>query len=76
MTEKSNYHGQDLRGESFGGANLDGADFTAADVRGADFSGTSLVEANFTNARIGVKPLTGALILAGAMLAASPPEWS
>jgi hypothetical protein len=67
LTEKSNYHGQDLRGQSFRGAELESADFTEADVRGADFSEASLVEANFTNARIGVKPLAGALILVAAM---------
>ncbi len=68
MKEKSNYHGQDLRGQSFRGAELEGADFTEADVRGADFSKASLVEANFTNARIGVRPLAGALILVAAMV--------
>ena len=68
MTEKNNYRGQDLRGRSFEGANLDGADFTEADLRAADFTKASLVDADFTNARIGVKPLTGALILAAAML--------
>ncbi|MGB5186701.1 MAG: pentapeptide repeat-containing protein [Acidimicrobiia bacterium] len=68
MTDQSNYHGQDLRGESFAGANLDGADFTEADVRAVDFAKASLVDADFTNARIGVKPLTGVLILVGAML--------
>ena len=68
MAEQSDYSGQDLRGESFVGASLDGADFSGADVRAADFSGASLVDADFTNARIGVKPLTGALILAVAML--------
>ena len=68
MTEQSNYSGQDLRGESFAGASLDGADFSGADVRAADFSGASLVDADFTNARIGVKPLAGALILIAAML--------
>jgi len=68
LTEQSNYSGQDLRGESFAGASLDGADFSGADVRAADFSGASLVDADFTNARIGVKPLAGALILIAAML--------
>ena len=68
MTTGNIYHGQDLRGQSFRGADLDGADFTAADVRGADFSEASLVEANFANARIGVRPLIGALILVGAIL--------
>jgi len=68
LTEKDNYHGQDLRNRSFAGAALDGADFSGADVRAAGFSGASLVDADFTNARIGVKPLTGALILIAAML--------
>ncbi len=68
MTEQSNYSGQDLRGESFAGASLDGADFSSADVRVAHIRVASLVDADFTNARIGVKPLAGALILIAAML--------
>ena len=68
MTAADNYHGQDLRGKSFQGAKLDGADFTAADVRGTDFSKASLVDADYTNARIGVQPVIGALILSAAML--------
>jgi MFS family permease len=71
MTAAGNYHGQDLRGRSFREAKLDGADFTAADVRGADFSKASLVDADFANSRIGVRPLIGALILAGAMFASA-----
>ena len=68
MTTDNNYHGRDLRGRSFEGAPLDGADLSGADLRAADFTGASLVDANFTNARIGVKPLTGALILVAAMV--------
>ena len=63
MTQDNTYAGQDLRGKSFAGAALDGAD-----VRATDFSGASLVDADFTNARIGVKPLVGVLILIAAML--------
>jgi hypothetical protein len=67
MTRPADYHGQDLRGETFSGEKLDGADFTEADVRGTDFSNASLVEADFTNARLGVTPLTASLILIGAL---------
>jgi hypothetical protein len=59
---------RDLRGTSFRNQDLSGSDFTAADLRGADFSGARLVEADFTNARLGVRPMTGLLILAGALL--------
>ena len=64
----TDYRGRDLRGESFAGAALDGADFTGADVRGIDFTKASLVSADFTDSRIGVKPLSGVLILLAAML--------
>jgi uncharacterized protein YjbI with pentapeptide repeats len=67
VTASADYHGQDLRGESFRGKNLDGADFSEADLRGTDFSNASLVEADFSNARLGVGPLTASLILLGAL---------
>lgn len=62
------YSNRDLRGESFRDQDLTGSDFTAADVRGADFSRARLVEADFTGARLGVRPMTGLLILTGALL--------
>ena len=52
------FRGRDLRGKSFRDQDLTGADFSAADVHGADF----------TDARLGVRPATGWLILAGALL--------
>lgn len=61
------YHGEKLRGKSFRGMDLDGANFGEADLRGADFTGASLRGADFTNARLGVHPLTGLVILAGAL---------
>jgi hypothetical protein len=64
----NDHHGEQLRSASFRDMNLNGADFTAADLRGADFSGASLVEADFSSARLGVPPLTGALILLAAIL--------
>jgi MFS family permease len=63
-----NYSGQNLRGRSFEGAQLDSADFTQSDVRGADFSRASLVGANFTDARMGVRTITGLVTLAGAIV--------
>ena len=59
---------QNLRGRSFQGELLDGEDFTESDLRGADFSRASLVQANFTDARLGVAPLTGLVLLAGAVI--------
>jgi hypothetical protein len=64
----TDYSNRDLRGKSFRDQDLTGADFTAADLRGADFSDARLVEADFTDARLGVRPITGLLILAGALL--------
>lgn len=68
MTTNVDHHGEDLRGQSFCDQTLDDGDFAGADVRGADFSRASLVDANFSNARIGVTPLTGALLLGAAIV--------
>jgi hypothetical protein len=62
------FRGLDLRGKSFRDQDLTGADFSSADVRGADFTDARLVQANFSDARLGVRPLTGLLILVGALL--------
>jgi hypothetical protein len=62
------FRGLDLRGKSFRNQDLTEADFSGADVRGADFTDARLVQANFTDARLGVRPLTGLLILVGALL--------
>jgi len=62
------YEGVDLRGRSFCDITLDGADFSMADLRGADLSRASLVDGNFSNARVGVRPLTGALLIVAALL--------
>jgi len=67
-TPPLDYAKQDLRGVPFKAAHLDGADFTGADVRGADFSGASLVRADFTNARFGIRPIAGAVLLGMAMV--------
>ena len=37
-------------------------------MRGADFSGASLVRADFTNARFGIRPIAGAILLGMAMV--------
>lgn len=68
MTAQTDYDAQDLRGALFHNAHLDHTDFRDADLRGADFAGASLVDAEFTNARLGVRPLTRALVLAAALL--------
>lgn len=68
MTSQTDYHGQDLRGASFPNAQLDQADFSGADLRGSDFTRASLVGADFTHARLGVRSVTGAVLLAGALL--------
>ena len=65
----TDYAARDLRGTSFRNQDLTGSDFSAADLRGADFSDARLVNVNFSDARLGVRPVTGALILAGALLA-------
>lgn len=52
------FSGRDLRGKSFRDQDLTGADFSAADVHGADF----------TDAHLGVRPFTGLVILASALL--------
>ncbi len=67
---KLDYQGAQLRGKSFRGMYLDGATFREADLRGADFTGASLVGADFTNARLGVHPLTGVVMLGGALVVA------
>ena len=63
----NDFGGRDLRGRSFRDQDLTEADFRGADVRGADFTNAHLAHANFTNARLGVRPLTGALLLAAAL---------
>lgn len=68
ITTDTEFRGRDLRGVSFCDRDLAGADFSDADLRGADFSGTNLARATFTNAHLGVRPRTGALILAAALL--------
>ena len=68
MTVQSDYHAQELRGASFQNARLDHANFSDSDLRGADFTGASLVGTDFTHARLGVRPLTGAVLLAAALL--------
>jgi hypothetical protein len=55
-------------GESFRGRSLDGADFTGTDVRGADFTGASLQSAIFRDARLGVAPRVGVVMLGVAIL--------
>jgi hypothetical protein len=50
---------------------LNGASFARADLRGADFGNASLVDANFTDARVGLSPLFGVVLLAAAIVLAA-----
>lgn len=70
MAAENDFRGRDLRGESFRDRDLTGADFTGSDVRGADFGNARLVDAKFTDALLGVRPLTGGLILSAAFIVA------
>ena len=67
MTTDMDYQGADLSGQSFCDMTLDGANFSGADLRGADLSRASLVDANFSEAKIGVRPRMGALLIVLAM---------
>lgn len=55
-------------GQSFRGGALAGADFSGKDVRGADFTGANLRSAIFRDAKFGVAPKVGAVILGVALL--------
>jgi len=57
-------------GASFRGQQLDGADFSGKDVRGADFTESSLRSATFRNAKVGVTPRAGVILLGLAILVA------
>jgi hypothetical protein len=57
-----------LTGQSFHGRSLEGADFSGTDVRGADFTGADLRSASFRDAKFGVAPKVGAVVLGIAML--------
>ena len=59
-----------LIGRSFRDRSLDGADFGGKDVRSADFTGADLRNADFTDARVGVAPRKGVVILGVALLVA------
>ena len=48
---------------SFRGRALEGADFSGKDLRGADFTGANLRSASFREAKVGVAPRVGAVIL-------------
>jgi hypothetical protein len=48
-----NFHGFELRGQSFRDRNLSGADFSDADIRGTDFTGANLRDAKFQGAKVG-----------------------
>ena len=62
------FRGQDVRGRSFEGRELTWAEFVDADVRGCDFSHADLAHADFTDAKLGVRPLAAAAILAGSVV--------
>ena len=62
------FRGQDVRGRSFEGRELAEADFVGADVRGCDFSNADLARADFTDAKLGVRPLAAAVILAASVV--------
>jgi uncharacterized protein YjbI with pentapeptide repeats len=68
MEAERDLRDRNLRRSSYRGANLEGADFGASDVRGADFTGAILRQASFVDARVGLPPLTGCLILGGSVL--------
>lgn len=68
MSHELSFRGQDLKGASFCDQDLQGADFSEADVRGADFSGAVLRSASFVNARLGVTPGVGGVILAASLI--------
>ena len=48
---------------SFRGQTLEGADFSGKDLRGADFTGANLRSASFREAKVGVAPRVGGVIL-------------
>ena len=56
-------------GPSFRGRSLEGADFSGQDLRGADFTDADLRSANFREARFGVEPRVGIVMLGLALLA-------
>ena len=57
------HHNEDLRRQSFADQSLQAASLDGADLRGADFTMADLSNASFRNARLGVTPGVGALIL-------------
>ena len=56
---------------SWRGRTLQRVDFAGVDLRGADFSGADLTAASFRDARLGVPPRVGVVVLGGAMIIAS-----
>lgn len=57
------HHNEDLHRKSFATESLRAANFEGADLRGADFTMADLSNASFRNARVGVPPRVGAVIL-------------
>lgn len=56
---------------SWRGRALQRVDFTGDDLRGADFSGADLTAASFRDARLGVPPRVGVVVLGGAVIIAT-----
>lgn len=63
----SDYRNQDLRRRSFSARTLEAATFDGADLRGTDFTMAQLANASFRNARLGVPPAVGVIILVAAV---------
>ena len=61
------HRNEDLRRKSFATQSLQAANFDGADLRGADFTRADLSNASFRNARVGVPPGVGAVILVAAL---------
>ncbi len=61
------HRNEDLRRKSFATQSLQAANFEGADLRGANFTRADLSNASFRNARVGVPPGVGAVILVAAL---------
>ena len=68
MSTEHDYRSENLRGKRLRGLDLEAADFTGADLRGTDFGGAHLAGATLHDARLGVAPSVGALLIVGALL--------
>lgn len=64
----ADYRGENLAGTSFADARFDGAAFNGADLRGSDFSRASLIGTDFTDAGLGLRRPTAAVLFGVSLL--------